>query len=262
MGHIRLGTLPRTRSWKEVVSFIEDGAGAAAVAEKTITASDRAFAAIQNDKGFSEVVWLLTQLAVAATQKDSQAFLESAGLKLSETTSVAEIAQAIHEAVDEKMERTHQRSDFGEMAQNALVAAVTEHLDRTLGTLISPDAAEAHGALSKLGRMGEFGKLARSFFARLSQQCLEYFLSKTAGAQVGEGRRFSTTAQLSEFETGIRTHCFEAAEIVDRFSAEWLSKNRFDGGGKIDRKKSDGFGWYALEKMRAEMGARATPNGL
>ncbi|HVT29804.1 MAG TPA: hypothetical protein VHE81_17430 [Lacipirellulaceae bacterium] len=242
--------------------MIEEGGAVDVVAGKTISASDKAFAAIQNDRGFSEVVWLMTQLAVAATQMDPQSYLEGEGLRLSQTTSVAEVALAIHEAVDAKLDRIHQRSDFGEMAQNALVSAVTEHLDTTLGTLISPSAAEAHGALSKLGRVGEFGKVARSFFARLSQQCLEYFLSKTVGAQIGDGRRFSTTAQVAEYESAMRTHSFEAAAIVEKFSAEWFSKNRFEGSGKIDREKSDGFGWYALQKMRAEMSSRATPNGL
>jgi alkaline phosphatase len=40
MGHIRLGDLPRTRKWQEVVAFIEGGAGTAQVANARIFAAE------------------------------------------------------------------------------------------------------------------------------------------------------------------------------------------------------------------------------
>ena len=44
-------------------------------------------------------------------------------------------------------------------------------------------------ALSHLGKQKEFGDLSRSFFNRLTNQSLQYFLSKTLATQVGEGSR-------------------------------------------------------------------------
>ena len=41
MGHIRLGNLPKTRKWQQVVDLIEGGAGTAQVANATITAAER-----------------------------------------------------------------------------------------------------------------------------------------------------------------------------------------------------------------------------
>ena len=35
MGHIRLGNLPKTRKWEQVVGLIEGGAGTAQVANAT-----------------------------------------------------------------------------------------------------------------------------------------------------------------------------------------------------------------------------------
>ena len=34
MGHVRLGTLPTTRSWKDVVGLVADGEGVEAVATR------------------------------------------------------------------------------------------------------------------------------------------------------------------------------------------------------------------------------------
>jgi hypothetical protein len=55
----------------------------------------------------------------------------------------------------------------------------------------------------------------------------------------------------------MRTHCSEAAEIVGDFSADWLSKNYFETGGKIGRDEAEKFGWYGLEKIRQELEERA-----
>jgi hypothetical protein len=55
----------------------------------------------------------------------------------------------------------------------------------------------------------------------------------------------------------MRTHCSEASEIVGNFSAEWLSKNYFEGGGSIGRDTAEKFGWFGLEKIRRELAERA-----
>ena len=40
MGHIRLGDLPRTRQWKQVVTLIDGGAGIAQLANATIAVAE------------------------------------------------------------------------------------------------------------------------------------------------------------------------------------------------------------------------------
>ncbi len=258
MGHVRLGTLPRTRSWKDVVGFVADGESVEAVATQALGASNKAFDSIQNDPGFSEAVWILTQLAVAAKAADPRVHLESVGLKFEPQSSVADVAASLHDTLDRNLSQRRERSDFGEMAQSALVSAVSQHLNDKLGTLVTPTSEDVHRSLAQMGRATEFGRLSRSFFARLTGDCMEYFLSKALGAEVGAGRRFVTTTQVSEFEGAMATHAFEAAKIVEQFSAEWMSKHRFEGEGRIGRDESDRFGWYALEKVRAEMKARSS----
>ena len=66
MGHVRLGRLPRSKAWKDVVGLITAGADASQIANATIRAADKAFSFVLNDRGFTEAVWLMTQLAIAA----------------------------------------------------------------------------------------------------------------------------------------------------------------------------------------------------
>lgn len=70
MGHVRLGLLPRSKAWKEVVGLIAAGADVPQVANATISAAETAFSFVMNDLGYTEAVWLMTQLAIAAKKPD------------------------------------------------------------------------------------------------------------------------------------------------------------------------------------------------
>lgn len=59
MGHIRLGTLPRTRKWIQVLDLIGGGAGTPEVAAATMEASQRGLAKAASDPGLVHTVWLL-----------------------------------------------------------------------------------------------------------------------------------------------------------------------------------------------------------
>ncbi len=63
MGHIRLGELPRTRKWSQVVGLIEGGAGTAQVASVTINAADKGLGLAAKDQGVVETIWLLSRMA-------------------------------------------------------------------------------------------------------------------------------------------------------------------------------------------------------
>jgi hypothetical protein len=257
MGHTRLGTLPATRSWNEVVGLVAEGADAARVADATANAWRLAFAKVQGDVGFREAIWWMTQLGVAAAQKKPVDHLASLGLEIGKSESVVEVAMALANAMDERIDGSGKRSDFGELAERSLIAVVTENLQERMPTLLPPGAEDVRSAVGKLGTVKEFGRLSRSFFQKLTNECLNYFLSKTMPAQVGASRRFATAGQLEGFEEALKTHCWEASEIVEKFSGEWLTKNRFEGGGKIDRETAEKFGWYALQKIQLELESRA-----
>src|SRR2546426_8769980 len=121
MGHIRIGTLPATRRWKDVVSLVAEGAEVSRVAEATTHAWQLAFDKVRNDAGFREAVFLLTQLGVAGKSKDPAGQLSSAGLEVGGAGAVVEVAMALGGAMERRIQSARQRSDFGEMAQRALL---------------------------------------------------------------------------------------------------------------------------------------------
>lgn len=261
MGHVRLGTLPKTRAWKEVIALIASGADVSAIADQTMCAADKAFEAIQNDSEFGDTVEMMTHLAIAARKDDPGKYLESVGIRLSTQTSLAEVSVVLTEALERRAANGGYRSDFGELAHSALVGAVVERLNERFGPMFAPTSKEVHAALSDLGKKSQFGGLSRTFFAKLTNSSIDYFLSRTVGTQIGEGQRFATTNQVAQFKGALELHCKEASEIVERYSADWFSKHHFQSSGNIPESETKGFGWYAMKKMRDELKMRAENNG-
>lgn len=252
MGHVRLGQLPKTRPWRKVVELIASGASVAEVAKATVEASEKALKFVQKDVGFREASHLLAQIGIAASKDDPVAHLASVGVILPTNASLVDVALAISQGLERNINATGQRSDFGEKARGALVAAVTEHLENRLGGLISASGDEVMAAFKGLHTPKGFGEFGRSFFANLTNGCMEYFLTKTLGTHLGEGHAFQTMNQMGEFQRAMDTHCRESSKIVEEYCGDWFSKHRYEEGGNISRKSADGFGWFALEKMRKE----------
>ncbi len=118
MGHIRLGDLPRTRKWSQVVGLIEGGAGTAQIATATINAAEKGLSSAAKDKGVIETIWLLTKLPLCARAENFAEALRDCGLSVSDSPGLVEIVGAMTDAIDAKMPNCEGRTDLGEMAAN------------------------------------------------------------------------------------------------------------------------------------------------
>src|SRR5437016_568302 len=70
MGHQHLGTLPRSRKWRQVIQLISGGADVQDVAAATSIAAENQMADASNDPAVKHAVWLLTQIPIAARKDD------------------------------------------------------------------------------------------------------------------------------------------------------------------------------------------------
>ena len=143
----------------------------------------------------------------------------------------------------------------------ALVGAVTEHLEKRLGSLFPASGEDVLSAFKGLHTAKAFGEFGRAFFGKLTHKCMDYFLTKTLGTHVGAGHRFQTMNQMSEFQRAMEIHCHESSKIVEDFCGDWFSKHRFEEGGDISRHSAEKFGWFAIEKMKKEFTYEGQDNG-
>jgi hypothetical protein len=260
MGQIKLGNLPRTRKWQQVVALIEGGAGTAQIANATITAAEQNFQKAGEDKGLIETIWLLSQLPLAARSDDFGKALKSVGLNVSDSPGLMEVVGAFSDAIDKKLTNNGGRTDLGEMAQMSASETMTQIIGSRTQSLFGTTSGDVKDAFSKLATNKQFSIFARDFFARLTNKCLDYFVSKAVSHHLGEGRRFRTLAQQGEFSKALGTHSREASKIIEEFSGGWFSKTNWEKKG-ISRKDAVGFTHVAMKKIVAELKEGAQTDG-
>jgi hypothetical protein len=259
MGHSRLGTLPDTQRWKKVVGLIAEDASVGAVAGGTMHAAQQGLELADRDEGLKHTFWLLSQLALASRQDDFAAALKAIGIKVPADAGVLNITAAFTEAVDQHLRQTRTRTDIGEMAQMAAAETLTSILTAKSENLFGTTAAEVQDAARSCSTKAGFSLLAHDFFSRFTQRYLTYHLGRELANHVGEGQRFGSPAEHTEFIGKLKTHCREAAVIVKEFAGGWYSKTNFEGG--ITPKNARGFIHVALKKIRRELKIRGERDG-
>ena len=251
MGHIRLGRLPRTKRWNEVVELIGGSASSAAVASATLDAAEGDLARAASDPGVLRSFYLLTQLPDAARSEDFASALRGLGIDVSASPSTAELSAALSDAIDRHINSTRRRTDLGDMAQSAAVETLASLVSGRTQSLFGSTPDDVRREVSKLATEKQFGTVARDFFARFAQRFLTYYVSRELPQHVGPDRRFGSAAEQRRFNEALDLHCKQASKIVEKFAGTWYSKARFEKDLTEDRTAR--FVGYALKKMRLEL---------
>ena len=120
MGHIRLGTLPRSKKWREVVDLIATDASVEEIAEAAADASESDLARASRDPRFQFVSDLLVRLPLLARAPGFEDALADLGIATSELGSVTGLLAGLDRAVDGRSFDLRSSSDAGELAKVAL----------------------------------------------------------------------------------------------------------------------------------------------
>lgn len=254
MGHVRLKRLPATRKWHDVVALLAGGAAVEDVAAASADAAGRALDSARRDPVLAHVVWLLTQLPLAARAPDFCEAAQRIGLHIDAEPSLLDVVAAFSEAVDRAGAGPSGRTDLGELARLAAVESVAAAAGSDTPSLFGQPAEDVRLALGKLAAPDRFARLARDFFARLTQRHLGYYLSRAISDHVGPGQTFATAAEHSAFNAALDLHCREASRIVEDFAGGWFSKTVYRGG--ITPQKARDFTFVALKKISDELRKR------
>jgi hypothetical protein len=255
MGHVRLGTLPKTQKWNRVVGLIAGGADVEGIAAASAEAAENGLERASQDEGLAHVFWLLTQIPQAAREGDFSKRLREVGLGVSNEPTLLEIVAEFTRAVDRHVREGGKRTDLGEMAQLAGSETLTSLVGRELPSLFGPTAADVRGAVAKLGTSDRFSVLARDFFSRLTSRSLGYFLSRELSKHVGPNKRFAAIGEHSDFNASLDLHCRETSRIIKEFSGGWYGKT-LQQEKAITKDAARKFAYIAFKKLRAELRKR------
>lgn len=257
MGDNRLGVLPQTRRWQEVIDLVGLGASSANIAAATLDAAEKEFAQAANDPTLTRVFWLLAQLPDAARSTDFAEALRDLGFSVSDRPSAAELGAAFTEAVDREIDGRRARTGLGEVAQFAAVETLSAFLRDRSPALFGSSPDDVRAQLGTLATEVQFGRFARTFFSRFAERFLSYFISRELPRHIGPGGRFASLEEQREFRSALALHCTQASRIVEDFAGGWYSKARFERD--LSEARAARFLGYAFKKLRGELRRGAGP---
>ncbi|MEM9476714.1 MAG: hypothetical protein AAGA71_15570 [Pseudomonadota bacterium] len=255
MGHIRLGALPQSKKWRDVIGLLDANASIDVIAEAAARASEADLRRASDDPSFQFVTQLLVRLPLLARAPGFKAEMAALGMDRHAVGSVAGLLAGLSAAITSQNFKLGRSSDVGELARAALLESLSVQLRDKLPSLFEPTSQEIRGALASFASGQNFASLARDFFARLTYRSLDYYLSRELANHTGAGKRFAEDADRVEFERALAQHSFEASRIVEDFAGGWYGKTVWKTQNLSQATIND-FTRYAFKKMRSELGRR------
>ncbi|MCI4660344.1 MAG: hypothetical protein MRY63_00780 [Neomegalonema sp.] len=225
------------------------------IAAASSEAAKSALKKVANDPVFEQAVWILLNAPLAARSPGFLEDLSLLGVQTSQTPALFDLTAAINASLDRLAAEQSGKTDFGEMAQQALVGSLIRAIEPQLPTLLEATPEDTRTALGRLAGGDRFAQLARDFFGDLLYRTLDSFLSRELANHVGADQRFASDAERRAFEHAFRRHCSESARIVESYSGDWYGKHVWQKG-EFGRAESKRFAQYALKKLRAELERR------
>lgn len=251
MGHLRLGRLPRTRRWQQVVGLLNQADSSfEEIAQKSIYAIEIGLKNASQDDGLITVFWLLTKLPEAASKGDFAGQLKDLGVNVPQDPEVFDVACGISGFVQDYVSKNGVRSDISEIASSAAMEALLEICSPKSGKLFESSPNETKEAFRKLSSKTNFSKLGHEFFSRFTYRYVGYLLSRELSNHVGPNKKFDNIYENLEFHAALDLHCRQATKIVDEFSGGWYAKKKFEDA--LDKNNVANFLYVAIKKLRAE----------
>jgi hypothetical protein len=257
LGHTRLGSIPKTRKWKAIVSFLanSDAAVGIAPAQIPVIASNALAAAVGglnkavDDEGLTRSLLLLVKILQASRAPDPATELDSIGIHLDEDATAFETISQFQDLLDRAIAEHGPRTDIGEIAQQAVgetLAAVLRPLDQSLFETGRSDVLKSlWNASTKAG----FASAGRTFFASFMKRFLNFYLSR-ATASLISSPALAQIGAVTEFNQALQLHCLQSARIVETYAGDWYSKTSYEGG--IDASSTRHFISVAFKKLANE----------
>lgn len=254
MGHERVGVLPKSQRWRDVVALIANSAlsetDVATIASRTTANLRQRLRNIPTDDGIRAAFKFLVALSVASRTNDPTAALMSLGINVTPDPSPLTLTRAAHDWVDD-----NRRSlEYAQIAQNAVGDAIAIWTDKnkTRQTRLIEQGDRSFEVWYKSANGAGFCELSRIFFAKFTERYLSYFLEREASAVIPNFQdRDRFQHQLREHVDSVSQNAFETAKITQSFAAGWFNKHA-NQGMPSDREIA-GFLSIAFGKLSEEL---------
>lgn len=260
MGHERLGLLPKTKHWRDIVHQIANlytsETDVSDIAKSTISLVRSRLRNIADDTGVRESFKFLLLISVSARSQAFRDTLSQYGINVPENPSLLALARALKDWVGPKQ----QSAEYGQLAVLAASDALADWYDANKGQQdLFRSFDDSLRVWQQAGNEGAFCEISRIYFAKYVERYLNYFLEREASAQFHDiSLRDQFKADLHDHIDQLSRHAFETAKITQSFAAGWYRKNaeqKFPDDKLVQGFLHIAFGKLRDELMREEVGS-------
>ena len=249
MGHERVGTLPRTKQWRELVAQMAEHSAeepkAEKVARKTLELAQEKLGQIASDQAFAAAFRFLVLFSVSTqAQKDESLarLIQFAGINNENGPLV--VGASLKRWVASEAAAG---SEYLELATRSATKALAEWFDanNSKQNELFPANNENVKIWRPLAHGGAFSDLSRLFFKEVVRTYLHYLLDRESSGVLKSLR------DVSSLNEGLDRYAYETTKIAQSFSAGWY--NKYAIGRAPTASDVGDFVRFAIHKLRDEL---------
>ena len=261
MGHERVGALPHTKRWKDVVAQMAESSGSredvAAIANATLQNVRAQFRKIHSDDGVVAAFQFLVALTKSASLSDLGEASFSPRVDLEGSPSTLRLIAQLRSWVKAQ----EGSSEYADIAAKASADAISLwSAQHGMQASLFTGPADSRDIWQRADNGAGFCEVSRLFFSKFTERYLNYFLEREASASMASiSERDRLASQLRDHIDGVSRFAFETSRITQSFAAGWFNNHARDRYPSKD--ESRGFLSVAFGKMREELMREADAHG-
>jgi hypothetical protein len=227
MGHERIGFLPKSKSWRNVVESIHEysttNSDVSSIAEQTLKNVRQKFLNLNSDLSFIASFKCLLLLSYANKTKNPVSFLYDQGINLDPNGSLFHLTSA----TQKWMENQSGSKEYNALATKALVDTINHWvITKQPQTNLFGSNNSILASWEKATNGTGFCEVSREYLSRFTTNYLSYFLDRAASAQINSiSDRNKFTDSIKSHINEISVHAFETSKIAQSFAAGWFNDN-------------------------------------
>ena len=253
MGHERVGALPHTKRWRDVVAQMAESSGSrddvAAIADAILQNVRAQFRKIHSDAGVVAAFQFLVALTKSTSLEDLGGASFSPRIDLGGSPSTLRLIGQLRSWV-EAQEGSREYADIAAKASADAISLWTAQQSMQASLFTGP--GDPREIWQRADNGAGFCEVSRLFFSKFTERYLNYFLEREASASMASiPDRDRLASQLRDHIDGVSRFAFETSRITQSFAAGWFNNHASDRYPSKD--ESRGFLNVAFGKMREEL---------
>ncbi|MCK4656907.1 MAG: hypothetical protein KAT85_07725 [candidate division Zixibacteria bacterium] len=258
MGHIRIGRMPMTQRWKDVLRLLAERASESDIADACLKAAEASIKRIPNDGGFLDALTTIFEFADAIRSPNMLAELRLKGFRLTNNPSLFDLSSALKDRIDEVTHLSSSKSYVGEITQNSFSESLYSFVSRELPTLFGNTPENEREVVRRQFTGNRFRNMMHEFYSNLTRRYLMYHLGRELPKHIGADRRFANLDGHSEFGKAFNVYVRQSVRITEEFTPGWFSKARWEDS--ISQDSVSRYAHFAFKKILMEFGKRSRPD--